>query len=58
MKKTIADLKVKELNKKELREVQGGGFGPFNFGLQLGYSLYNKLNLEKTYIEKYKKEMV
>jgi len=57
MKKTIADLKVKELNKKELREVQGGGFGPFNFGLQLGYSLYNKLNLEKSWQKQYK-EMI
>ncbi|WP_407500808.1 bacteriocin [Elizabethkingia anophelis] len=57
MKKKIADLKVKELNKKELREVQGGGFGPFNFGLQLGYSLYNKLNLEKSWKDQYK-EMI
>jgi len=57
MKKTIAGLKVKELNKKELREVQGGGFGPFNFGLQLGYSLYNKLSLEKSWKDQYK-EMI
>ena len=41
-----------------IEKTQGGGFGPFNFGLSVGASLYNKLMLQKAYEQKYKNTIV